>query len=54
MKTQEVSRKKTCHIFNHICGENICLPKYLRFYTSQKKNYQIGIKIEQKLGLYFS
>ena len=30
------------------------LPKYLRIYTSQKKNYQIGIKIEQKLGLYFS
>ena len=45
---------KKCHIFNHICGENIFLPKYLRFYTSQKKNYQIGIKIEQKLGLYFS
>ena len=45
---------KKCHIFNHICGENIFLPKYLRFYTSQKKNYPIGIKIEQKQGLYFS
>ena len=26
---------KKCHIFHHICGENIFLPKYLRFYTSQ-------------------
>ena len=45
--------QKKCQIFYHICVNNIFLPKYLRFYTSQK-NYQIGIRNEQKLGLYFS
>ena len=40
--------------FYHICGENIFPAKCLRFYTNQKKNYQIRVKIEQKLGIYFS
>ena len=42
-----------CHICYHICGKDIFPGKYLRFYTSQKKNYQIWTKNEQKLGHYF-
>jgi len=44
---------KKYHIFYHICGKDIFPEKYLRFYTSQKKNDHIWTKNEQKLGHYF-
>ena len=46
--------RKNAIFFIQFVGGNIFPTKYLRFYTSQKKNYQIWIIIEQKLGIYFS
>ena len=39
--------------FLQILGWNIFLTIFLEFFTSQNWNYQILMKIEQKLALYF-
>ena len=36
-----------------ICDENIFPSNFVQFFTTQKWNFQILIKIKQKLGLYF-
>ena len=45
---------KKCHILYNHCGKNICIAKYLLFYTRQKLTYLILTKNEQKQGNYFS
>ena len=37
-----------------VFGWNIFLTNFLQCFTSQKWNYQIWVKIEQKLALYFN
>ena len=40
--------------FWQICDGNICPSNFVHFFTTQKWNFQIWIKIEQKICFYFS